>query len=693
MAALKTKDVRVAAALASVILPDGHGLPGADSVGFAELFDRRARTWEPHVQKQFAWLLKAWNLGPALSLRKTFLALDEEERVRWVEKCYRSRTALRRFHVAGLKQILFLVWASAPEVERALGYDYSCRKDDVPRGTSEPISIERLRARPAPPEPPNYQRMGPALSEHAIPAHRAAVTSFDARSQDDRRFETIRYPDLATGTVVSADVVVVGSGAGGAVTAATLAEAGLDVIVVEEGRPVSDDDLIGTPFERFQRFCRDNGTTQAWGMPPVPLPLGKVVGGTTVVNSGTCFRAPDRVLARWRDEYGVDATSPSELASYYEDVEAFLNVRPVPWDLLGPNGMAAHKGAVALGYSGGPLLRNITDCHGCGQCAFGCPTHAKQAMHVSYLPRAWRAGARIVSGCRVDRVSITGGVATGVVASILDAKGRTRGTLYVKARHVVVSAGAVFTPALLTRSDVPDPSRQTGRNLRVHPATGVGGVMDDGGPYWKGTLQSYYIDQFFDSHELMFEATTSVPGVGAGSLPGIGARAMRELADISDLATLGFYVSDTSKGRVFAPRKGGAVATYRLNELDARRIAIGLSVAAEVLMEAGAKKLYLGVAGLDAPTPAEQLGQLRSRTLKPGHLRLTGFHPMGTARMGTDPMRSVVDPFGAHHHVKGLWVADASTFPSCVAVNPQMTIMALSKRTAETIVNQEKGAR
>ncbi len=240
------------------------------------------------------------------------------------------------------------------------------------------------------------------------------------------------------------------------------------------------------------------------------------------------------------------------------------------------------------------------------------------------------------------------------------------------------------------RSGVPDRSAQTGRNLRIHPATGVGGVMTEGAPYWKGTLQSYYIDEFFSSHELMFEATTSVPGVGAGSLPGIGQRAMQELAEISNLATLGFYVSDTSRGRVFVTRKGAAVATYRLNDVDARRISIGLSVAAEVLMEAGAQRLYVGVAGLDAPTPVEQLQLLRSRDIRPGHLRLTGFHPMGTVRMGRDPDRSVIDHHGAHHQVPGLWVADASTFPSCVAVNPQMTIMALAKRTAESIVAREK---
>jgi choline dehydrogenase-like flavoprotein len=198
-----------------------------------------------------------------------------------------------------------------------------------------------------------------------------------------------------------------------------VAKAGADVIVLEEGSQVTTDDFRGPPFDRFQRYCRDNATTLTLGTPPIPLPLGRVVGGTTVVNSGTCFRAPAKVLDRWRTEYGIEHSSAHDLAPHYEAIESFLNVRPVPWELLGPNGRLAHDGAVALGLSGGPLLRNITDCHGCGQCAFGCPTGAKQAMHVSYLPRAQRAGARIYSRCRVDLIRLDGGRATGVRASAI----------------------------------------------------------------------------------------------------------------------------------------------------------------------------------------------------------------------------------------------------------------------------------
>lgn len=460
----------------------------------------------------------------------------------------------------------------------------------------------------------------------------------------------------------------------------------MSVIVLEEGPQVDAAiDFTGAPFDRFRRFCRDGATTQVLGSPPIPLPLGRVVGGTTVVNSGTCFRAPEKVLRRWRTEHGIEYASGDVMDAHYAEIEGFLNVRPVPWRLLGSNGRIAHRGATELGYSGGPLLRNIADCHGCGQCAFGCPTDAKQAMHVSYLPRAHRAGAEIYARCRVDRIVTEEGRATGVEATLLSPDDRPRGTIRVHADHVVVCAGAIQTPVLLETSGIPDPTGLTGRNLRIHPATGVGGIFPEDVDNWKGTLQSYFIDHFYDSHELMFEATTTVPGIGAGSIPGMGAEAIEELAGFRRLATLGFYVSDTSRGRVRSLRNGRALPTYRLNALDTRRMALGLSIASEILLAAGAVKVYPGIPGIDSISSRADLARIRERSVKPGHLKLTAFHPMGTVRMGDDDQSSVVSPDGNHHFVRGLWVADASTFPSCVGVNPQMTIMAFAHRTAQRI--------
>jgi NAD-dependent dihydropyrimidine dehydrogenase PreA subunit len=664
-----------------VLLPAGHSVPGADAVRAVELLEARARTWDAGVLSRVRWLVTVWELGPLLSPRlRPFSSLSPVAQRDWTEACYRSRWILRRLVAAALKQLVFLAWALAPEAEDSVGYDYRCLREDEPHGARRAI-VGAPRIRAAPPEPSNYTRPGPATHAGAVPSELVSKKTWTAH---DHHLGTIAWPDVTDGALVSADVAVVGSGAGGAVVAATLAEAGLDVVVLEEGEHVTAArDFVGPPFERFQRFCRDNGTTQVLGKPPIPLPIGKVVGGTTVVNSGTCFRAPDKVLHRWNAEFGVDTNG--DLGDHYAAIEDFLNVRPVPWELLGPNGMAAHNGAVALGYSGGPLLRNISDCHGCGQCAFGCPTNAKQAMHISYLPRAHRAGARIYARSKVERVVVEDGRATGVEVTLLGPDGGNRGSMSVSAKHVVVCAGAIHTPALLSASGVPDPSGQTGKNLRIHPATGVGGWFAGDVAGWKGTLQSYYIDQFFDTHELMFEATTTVPGVGAGSIPGIGHRAMTELGSFPNLMTLGFYVSDTSSGRVRRLPNGDVVATYRLNDLDARRLGIGLSVAAEVLLAAGASRVYPGLPGLDTISASDELDQLRERRIKPGHLRLTAFHPMGTTCMGRDPGRSVVNSYGRHHATQRLWVADSSTFPTCVGVNPQMTIMAFARRTAQRI--------
>jgi choline dehydrogenase-like flavoprotein len=182
-----------------------------------------------------------------------------------------------------------------------------------------------------------------------------------------------------------------------------------------------------------------------------------------------------------------------------------------------------------------------------------------------------------------------------------------------------------------------------------------------------------------------------VPGVGAGSLPAIGPEAMNELATFGQLATIGFYVSDTSKGRVRVLPGGDVVPTYRMNALDARRYSVGVAIAAEMLLAAGATKVYPGIAGVESITKSDEIRDLKENGVAPERMRLTAFHPMGTVRAGCDPTRSVVDPLGRHHTVRNLWVADASVFPSCVGVNPQMTIMALAKRSAGALVEDMEG--
>jgi choline dehydrogenase-like flavoprotein len=340
-----------------------------------------------------------------------------------------------------------------------------------------------------------------------------------------------------------------------------------------------------------------------------------------------------------------------------------------------------------LGVSSGAILRNITDCHGCGTCAMGCATNAKQAMHISYLPLAQRAGTRIFARTRAETILVRRGRAAGVVASLLDEDEHIRARLTVHAPVVVVAAGTIHTPVVLKRSGLAGRSRQLGRNLRIHPAVGVGGAYAEQVDAWKGTLQPYFIDELFDSHDVMLETTAPVPALAAAALPGIGAQATNMIPGMRHIASIGLYVSDTSSGRVrLLPRSREPIITYQLNETDLRKLLVGLRLAAEVHLAAGAMMALVGLPGLPGVASRDDLDKITEGPWKPTDLRPTAFHPMGTARMGRRG-RSVVDSWGEHHDVRGLYVSDGSIFPTCVAVNPQVSIMAFATKTAERIAS------
>ncbi len=218
-----------------------------------------------------------------------------------------------------------------------------------------------------------------------------------------------------------ADVVVVGSGAGGAVLAKELKEAGLDVVLLEEGGYFKKEDYNTHPLEAFKLMYSDGGSTATIGIPPIPIPLGRCIGGTTTVNSGTTLRPEEYVFESWVKNFGVKNMLMKDLEPCYEKVEKIIKAQPVNWKVMGKNGEIIDRGCKKLGWSGKPIIRNYDEklCRGCGRCAFGCPTDAKRAMHVTYVPMASEMGARIYANCRVDSIDVNGGVARGVRGTIL----------------------------------------------------------------------------------------------------------------------------------------------------------------------------------------------------------------------------------------------------------------------------------
>ncbi len=528
---------------------------------------------------------------------------------------------------------------------------------------------------------------------------------------------------------LDADVCVVGAGAGGAVAAAELAEGGARVVVLEQGGHHDPDDFTAKPMEMMARLYRDGGQTVTLGAPPIPLLLGGGLGGTTLINSGTCFRTPAHVLERWRREYGLELDG-GELVPCFERVERALSVAEVTPELAGANAAIARRGAELLGWSHGYLRRNARGCVGSGVCAFGCPTSAKQHTGITYLPRAQAAGATVLTGADVQRIVVEGGRARGVRARLTDPgrgarltdpgggarlmdqgggarlmdpgwearradphggaraedgggalergrrSGRSRGggELEVRAPRVVIAAGTIHTPLLLARNGLASASGQLGHNLVLHPATAAFALMDEVVDMARGVPQSFYVDEFAPEG-IMFEGVSGPPAYAALSLPLTGARHAAAMANYRHLAQFGLMVSDSSRGSVRLPRRGRrgarALIRYDIVERDVAKFRVGLARLEELFRAAGAREVYLPLP--PGVTPA----RARARDLK-----LLAFHPLGTARADADPARGVLDPDLCVHGVEGLYVADGSVMPSSLGVNPQITIMALATRLA-----------
>lgn len=464
-------------------------------------------------------------------------------------------------------------------------------------------------------------------------------------------------------STLRADVCVIGAGAGGAVAAAELAQGGADVVVLEQGPEHHADTFTARPPEMLARLYRDGGQTITLGNAPVVLPLGRGVGGTTLINSGTCFRTPTRVLERWRSEFGLELDA-GELDRCFARVERNLSIAEVTPDLAGANAAVVRRGAERLGWSHGYLRRNAKGCVGSGVCAYGCPTSAKQHTGITYIPQARAAGARLLTGTDVRRIQVSGRRVQGVQAKAPDGA-----ALEVQADRVIVAAGTIYTPLLLRASRLGAGSGQLGGNLTVHPATAAIARMDEIVDMAKGVPQSFYIDEFA-GQGIMFETVAGPPSYVALSLPLVGRRHAAAMAAYRHLVQLGLMVSDGPAGSVHRVGRR-AVVRYDLRRNDLEKFRLGLVRLQEVLLAAGAREVYL-------PLPPG----VRAERARRRDLHLMAFHPLGTARADYRPSHGVVDARLGVHGVQGLYVADGSVCPSSLGVNPQLTIMALATKLA-----------
>lgn len=478
------------------------------------------------------------------------------------------------------------------------------------------------------------------------------------------------------------DVVVIGSGAGGAVVAKELAEAGVKVLIVEEGAYWKSKDHSDLPYEALNRMYRDRGFTTTLGKPVIPLPMGKALGGTTVINSGTCFRTPSKIFQHWTEDLGLTTLNEAEFAPLFERVEREINVVEADFAVMSRANVIFHELLAKKGIHGKPLKRNIRGCEGCGFCCYGCPSGAKQSMDNSYLPRAFVAGAKAITNCRVDKLLTKGRRVIGLKGTFRTPGGRSTGYgLKIFADKVIVAAGTIHSPLILRENGIGIDNKNLGRNLTIHPATKVFAVFDEEVYGWEGTPQAYYLDVLKDEG-IVFEGIFLPPDIGAMGIPFVGRRMNEFMHSYKNMAAFGIMISDSSTGRVTKMPFLGTTILYNLNMEDMAKIKKGIGYVARIFLEGGAKKVYTLLHKHIELYNVADVERMEKAHVPPEDFDGMAFHPLGTCRMGASEELGVVDD---HYRVfgwEGVYVCDGSVIPTSLGVNPQETIMAFATRLA-----------
>jgi long-chain-alcohol oxidase len=493
---------------------------------------------------------------------------------------------------------------------------------------------------------------------------------------------------------LSADVVVVGSGAGGGTAAAVLASAGLDVVVVEAGDYHNESDFTHLEADAYQKMHLDGamGSTADGG---IIILAGATLGGGTVVNYTTSFPTPPEVRAEWDRVAGFsDVFTGDGYESSAQAVHDRLAINTVhSWPSV--REQLLERGLAKLGWHCGVTPRNAVGCTeaACGYCTLGCRIGAKQSILVTYLADAASLGVRFVVGAEVRSVLVDNGKASGITAQVGDH------SLRVTARAVVLAAGGLHTPAILLRSGIA--SKAVGRYLRLHPVTAVWGRFDDPVEPWTGVLQARYSDEFVNldgkGYGFRFETAPAHPLFPAALIGWEdGPSYKRDILGLRHLGVVGVLVRDRDHGRVTLRRDGSARWKYQVSKRDRVHAREGILRGAEVLAAAGATEIFPSTMRPVRWHPgSEPVTRFMERVdtigYGPNRTNYLSFHQMGSARMGSDPAVSVVDGNNETHDIAGLYVVDASCFPTASGVNPTVSIATIAHRGATRLAERLAG--
>jgi choline dehydrogenase-like flavoprotein len=501
---------------------------------------------------------------------------------------------------------------------------------------------------------------------------------------------------LADGATLKADVVIIGSGAGGAVTAAQLAQAGLQVLVLEEGGHHTRSDFkmredINYPMlyqEAGARATKDVGLT---------ILQGRTVGGSTVVNYTTSFRTPPYVYDHWKRVHAVNDVSIAELTPHWDAVEERLHIEKVPYELTNRNNRTLYDGAKALGLQVDTIKRNVKRCMQSGYCGMGCPVDAKQSMLLTYLPDAIAAGARVLSRCRVDKLVVEAGSVKRAECAVISDDGYNPSgkKLTVEARRFVLAAGGIGSPSILIRSGLG--GGLVGRRTFLHPVAGLAA-------HYKDPIEPYYgAPQSVASHAhaergddvgVFYEAVPMHPMLAAVATAGYGAlhrQIMQKLPFLAAhiaLAIDGFHASEQG-GTVSVRPSGAPLVDYVAPPRVREALREGLKWLTRINFAAGAYEVSIGEFPALTMRSDKDVAQLDGYDM--GKQPLFSAHVMGGCAMGDDARSSVVRSKDLRHHtVENLHVVDGSVFPTSVGVNPAESIYGLARLVSSRLAQSWK---
>jgi len=502
-------------------------------------------------------------------------------------------------------------------------------------------------------------------------------------------------------SAVEVDFCVVGSGAGGSIAAAVLAEAGAKVAIVEEGGHYTKRDFNMQEAWAYPALYQEHGNRATDDLSIIVL-QGRAVGGGTTVNWTSSFRTPEPTLRLWAERHGVRGIDAATLAPHFAAVEARLHIAPATMDDVNRNNQKLWDGAGKLGWQRQLNPRNVERCARLGYCGMGCPLDAKLSAHITYVPDAIAAGADVYTDCRARLLETDRGRARAVVSDVLDrAADRPKGRLVVHARRgIVLAGGAINTPALLLRSKAGTGSGMVGRRTFLHPTVAAVALYDEPVEGFYGPPQSVAVRHFSDRGERMgfFLETAPVHPMLAGlAIPGYG-DAHRQLIERLAYAqvTIALLIDghhDDDGSRVTVDGDGRIKLHYPFTPAMREGARAALASMARLQLAAGARQV---MTLHDPPVVVEKeadLGRLDDVPIEPNRPPLFSAHQMGGCPMGEDPRHSVVDSRGRHHELENLWITDGSVFPTGVGINPMLSIYAVARLFATEIARTARPAK